>query len=106
MQHNRWRVELACVVVTVPSDLNVVASNDNEKTKLGNLQHHVLLVILVEARITFLAKRPLIFNVFNDVLVFNTLIAINIELVSNVLFIIINLDDAFDFEHTDQQVLE
>ncbi len=43
---------------------------------------------------------------FDDVLVFNTLIAIDIKLVSNVLFVIIDLDDALDFEHTDQQVFE
>jgi hypothetical protein len=44
--------------------------------------------------------------VFDDVLVLNTLIAIDIKLVSNVFFVVIDLDDALDFEHTDQQVLE
>jgi hypothetical protein len=44
--------------------------------------------------------------VFDDVLVLNTPIAIDIKLVSNVLFVVIDLDDAFDFEHIDQQVLE
>ncbi len=43
---------------------------------------------------------------FDDVLVLNTPIAIDIKLVSNVLFVVIDLDDAFDFEHIDQQVLE
>ncbi|CAK9858878.1 unnamed protein product [Sphagnum jensenii] len=42
----------------------------------------------------------------NDVLVHNAPIAINIELVFNVLLVVINLDDALDFEHTDQHVLE
>jgi hypothetical protein len=44
--------------------------------------------------------------VFDDVLLLNAPIVINVELVSNVLFAIINLDDAFDFEHTDQHVFE
>jgi hypothetical protein len=44
--------------------------------------------------------------VFDDVLVLNAPIAINIELVFNVLLVVINLNDALDFEHTDQQVLE
>jgi len=44
--------------------------------------------------------------VFDDVLVLNAPIAINIELVFNVLLVVINLDDALDFEHIDQQVLE
>jgi hypothetical protein len=102
MRHNRWRVELARVVVAISFGLDAVASSDNEKNKLGNLQHHVLLVILVEACVTLLAERPLIFNVFDDVLVLNTPIAIDIELVSNVLFVVINFDDALDFEHIDQ----
>jgi hypothetical protein len=38
--------------------------------------------------------------------VLNTLIAINVELFFNVLFVIIDLNDALDFEHTNQQVLE
>jgi hypothetical protein len=40
------------------------------------------------------------------VLVLNTPIAINIKLVFNVCFVVIDLDDAFNFEHIDQQVLE
>jgi hypothetical protein len=44
--------------------------------------------------------------VFDDVLVLNAPITINIELVFNVLLVVINLNDALDFEHTDQQVLE
>jgi len=43
---------------------------------------------------------------FNDVLVLNTPIAIDIKLVFNVFFIVINLNDALDFEHIDRQVLE
>jgi len=43
---------------------------------------------------------------FNDVLVLNAPITIDIKLVFNVLFIIIDLDDAFNFEHIDRQVLE
>jgi len=42
----------------------------------------------------------------DDVLVFNAPITIDVELVFNVLFVVINLNDALDFEHTDQQVLE
>jgi hypothetical protein len=106
MRHNRRHVELARVVVAVLFGLDVVASNNNEKNELGNLQHHILLVILIEAHVTFLAKQLLIFNVLDDVLVLNAPITINIELISNVLFVIIDLNDAFDFEHTDQQVLE
>jgi hypothetical protein len=41
--------------------------------------------------------------VLDDVLVLNTPIAINIKFVC---FVVIDLDDAFNFEHTDQQVLE
>ncbi len=48
-----------------------------------------------------LTERPLIFNVFDDVLVLNTLIAIDIKLVFNVLFVVIDLNDALNFEHTD-----
>jgi hypothetical protein len=43
---------------------------------------------------------------FDDVLVLNAPITIDIKLVFNVLFVIIDFDDAFDFEHTNQQVLE
>jgi hypothetical protein len=96
----------ARVVVAVPLGLDTVASSNNEQSKLGNLQHHILLVIFIKARVTFLAKRPLIFNVLDDVLVLNTPIAINIKLVFNVCFVVIDLDDTFNFEHTDQQVLE
>jgi hypothetical protein len=53
-----------------------------------------------------LAEQPLIFNVLNDVLVFNAPILVDVELVFNVLLVVINVDDALDFEHTDQQVLE
>jgi hypothetical protein len=96
----------ARVVVVVLFGLDAIASSDNEKSELGNLQHQVLLVVLVKASVTLLAEQPLIFNVFDDVLVLNTLIAIDIELVSNVLFVVIDFDDALDFEHTNQQVLE
>jgi hypothetical protein len=106
MRHNRRCIEFARVVVAVPLGLDMVASNNNEQSKLGNLQHHILLIILIKAHITFLAKRPLIFNVLDDVLVLNTPIAINIKLVFNVCFVVIDFDDAFNFEHTDQQVLE
>ncbi len=37
---------------------------------------------------------------------FDTLIAINVELVFNVLLVVIDLNDALNFEHTNQQVLE
>ncbi|CAM6024599.1 unnamed protein product [Sphagnum balticum] len=83
-----------------------MAFSDNKHDEPGNLQHHVLLVVLVEACVTLLAKRPLIFNVFDDVLVLNTPIIVDIKFVFNVLFVIIDLNDAFDFEHTNQQVLE
>ncbi len=106
MRHSKRRIKLARVVVVVPLGLDTVASNNNEQRKLGNLQHHILLIIFIKARVTFLAKRPLIFNVLDDVLVLNTPIAINIKLVFNVCFVVIDLDDAFNFEHTNQQVLE
>jgi len=106
MRHNRRRIKLARVVVAVPLGLDTLASNNNEHSKLGNLQHHILLVIFIKAHVTFLAKRPLIFNVLDDVLVLNTPIAIIIKLVFNVCFVVIDLDDAFNFEHIDQQVLE
>jgi len=106
MQHNRRRIKLARVVVAVPLGLDTLASSNNEHSKLGNLQHHILLVIFIKAHVTFLAKRPLIFNVLDDVLVLNTPIAIIIKLVFNVCFVVIDLDDAFNFEHIDQQVLE
>jgi hypothetical protein len=38
--------------------------------------------------------------------VLNAPIVVDVELVCNVLLIIINLDDALDFEHIDQQVLD
>ncbi len=43
---------------------------------------------------------------FDDVLVIKTPIVVNVELVFNVLLIVIDLNDALDFEHTNQQVLE
>jgi hypothetical protein len=52
--------------------------------------------------IALLAKRPLIFKMFNDVLVFNALIVVHIELVFNVFLVVIDFNDALDFEHTDQ----
>jgi hypothetical protein len=106
MRHNRRRVKLACVVVVISFDLDAVTFNNNKHDDSGNLQHHVLLVVLVEAHVTFLAKQPLIVNVLDDVLVLNAPITIDIELVFNVLLVVIDLDDALDFEHTDQQVLE
>ncbi|CAK9219766.1 unnamed protein product [Sphagnum troendelagicum] len=106
MRHNRRRIKLARIIVAVALSLDTVASSNNEKSKLGNLQHHILLVIFIKAHVTFLAKRPLIFNVLDDVLVLNTPVAMNIKLVFNVCFVVIDFDDAFNFEHTDQQVLE
>ncbi len=41
----------------------------------------------------------------DDVLVLNAPIIVDVEFVFNVL-VIIHLDDAFDFEHIDQEVLE
>jgi len=38
----------------------------------------------------------------DDVLVLNALIIVDVELVFNVLLVVINVDDALDFEHTDQ----
>jgi hypothetical protein len=90
------------LLLTSYSALTTVAFDDNEHDKLGNLQHHILLVVLVKARVALLAERPLIFNVFDDVLVLNTLIVINIEFVFNVLLVVIDLNDALDFEHTNQ----
>jgi hypothetical protein len=87
------RAHSHCVLLS----LDAITSSDNEQNELGNLQHHVLLIILVEARITLLVERPLIFNVLNDVLVLNTLIAIDIELAFNVLFVVIDFNDALDF---------
>jgi hypothetical protein len=101
MCHNRRHVELVYVVI-VPLSGDAVAYGNNKHSELGNLQHHVLLVILIEARITFLAERPLIFNVFNDVFTLNAPIIVDVELVFNVLLVVIDLDDAFDFEHTNQ----
>jgi hypothetical protein len=106
MWHNRRHVELARIVVVIPFDLDAVASDDNKHIESNNVQHHILLVVLVEAGVTFLAKQPLIVNMLDDVLVFNAPITIDVELVFNVLFVVINLNDALDFEHTDQQVLE
>lgn len=105
MWHNKQHVEFARVVVVVPLSLNAVASSDNKHIELGNLQHHILLVISIEARIALLVKRPMIFNVFDDVLVLNASITVDIEFFFNVL-IVIDFDDALDFEHTDEQVLE
>jgi hypothetical protein len=59
------------------------------------------LVVLVEAHVTLLAEPPLIFNMFNDVLMLNAPIAIDIKLVFNVLFIVIDLNDVIYFEHID-----
>jgi hypothetical protein len=42
----------------------------------------------------------------NDVMVLNTPIAVNIKLFLNVFFIVIDLNDALNFEHTDQHVLK
>ncbi len=106
MQHNRRRIKLVGVVVATSLGLDVVTSDDNKHDELGNLQHHVLLVVVVEACVAFMAEWPLIFNVLDDVLVLNAPIVVNIELVFNVLFVVIDLDDALDFEHTNQQVLE
>jgi hypothetical protein len=105
MRHNKWHIEFARVVVAILLGLDMVASSDNEHIEWGNLKHHVLLVVVAEARVTFLAKRPLIFNVLNVVLVLNLPIVVDVQLVLNVLFII-DLDDAFDFKDTDQQVFE
>jgi hypothetical protein len=105
MWHNKQCVKLIRIVVAVSFGLDVIIFGDNKHDELGNLQHHVLLVVLVEARVALLVERPLIFNVFNDVLVLNALIAIDVELVFNVLLVAIDFDDAFDFEHTNQQVL-
>jgi hypothetical protein len=41
-----------------------------------------------------------------SMVVLNAPIAIDIELVFNVFLIVIDLDDVFDFEHTNQQVFE
>jgi hypothetical protein len=106
IRQNKQHVELPCIIVTISLGLDTVTSGDNKHNKPSNLQHRILLVILVEACITLRTKRPLIFNVFNDVLVFNALIIVNIKLVFNVLFVVINLDDAFDLEHIDQHILE
>ncbi len=64
------------------------------------------MVVLVKVHVTLMVKWRLIFNMFDDVLVLNAPITIDIKLVFNVLFVIIDFDDAFDFEHTNQQVLE
>jgi hypothetical protein len=100
MRHNRQRIELTRIVVVISFGFDVVAFGDNKHGKLGNLQHHVLLVILIEAHVTLLVERPLIFNVLDDVLVLNAPITVDIELFFNVFFIIIDFDDAFNFEHT------
>jgi hypothetical protein len=49
MQHNRSRIELIRVVVAIPLGLDTVASVDNEHNKSNNLQHHILLVVLIKA---------------------------------------------------------
>jgi len=103
MRHNKRRVKLARVVVAIPLGLDTIASGDNKHGEPSNLQHHILLIILIKAHVTLLAERPLIFNVFDDELMFNAPIIVDIELVCNVLLVVINLDDAFDFEqHIDQ----
>jgi hypothetical protein len=56
MQHNRQRIELAHVVIVVSFCIDAIAFGDNEHGELGNLQHHVLLVVLVEAHVTLLAE--------------------------------------------------
>ncbi len=78
MRHNKQRIELVCVVIVDPFDLDKVAFGDNEHGELGNLQHHVLLVVFVLAHVTLLAEWPLIFNMLDDVLVFNAPIAIDV----------------------------
>jgi len=74
--------KLVRVVVAVLLGFDVVAFSDNKHGESRNLQHHVLLVILIEACITLLVERPLIFNMFNDVLVLNTPITVDTELIS------------------------
>jgi hypothetical protein len=71
-------VEFIRVVVAIPFVLDAVASNDNKHDELSNLQHHVLLVVLIKARVALLAEQPLIFNMFDDVLVLNTPIVVNV----------------------------
>jgi hypothetical protein len=56
MRHNRRQVKLTHVVAVVSFGLDAVASSNNEKSELGNLQHHVLLVVFVEAHVTLLAE--------------------------------------------------
>jgi hypothetical protein len=106
MQHNRQHVEQVHVVVDVSLGLDTATSSNNQHNEPSNQQHHILLVILVDARVTLMVEQPLIFKVLDDVLVFNAPITVNIELIFNVLLVIINLNDAPDFEHTHQQVLE
>ncbi len=96
MWHNRRCVKLTHIIVVISLSLDGVASGDNKHGELGNLQHHILLVFLVKARVAFLAKQPLIFNMLNDVLVFKAPIVVDIELVFNVLLNVIDLDDALN----------
>jgi len=42
----------------------------------------------------------------NDVLVIHALITVNVKLIFNVLLVVIDFNDALDFEHINQQVLE
>jgi hypothetical protein len=56
MPHNKHRIELVRIVVVVPLGLDMVAFGNNEHDELGNLQHQVLLVVVVKARITLLAE--------------------------------------------------
>jgi hypothetical protein len=78
MRHNKRCGEFTCIIVAIPLVLDTGASNDNEHNEPGNLQHHVLLVVLIEAHVALLAEQPLIFNMFNDVLMFNTPIALDV----------------------------
>jgi hypothetical protein len=44
------------IVVVVSFALDVMEFGDNEHDKLGNSQHHILLVILINAHVALLAK--------------------------------------------------
>jgi hypothetical protein len=48
--------KLVRVVVAILLGFDVVAFSDNKHGEPGNLQHHVLLVVLIEACITLLVK--------------------------------------------------
>jgi hypothetical protein len=56
MQHNRWCVELAQVIVVISLGLDAIIFDNNEHDEPGNLQHHILLVVLVEAHVTLLVE--------------------------------------------------